>query len=342
MDYANAGKLGVFANAVDRGSLSPSQFVRFSLAKISGETPALPEDYDTTRDPFLLRHYHPPLFIYLVSAVSHFESERAIRSVQLLGALAFILVVLSSYWSLSASPRWCGLLLVSLLALWMSLMLFENLSFHGWEAVWTVSSAALLSRWLSDERGPPWGILLCISLVFVFLTLEIGVVVWVASVLCIFIWPPSKFRGEDGKFAWSLLVRGAAFALLLVVMVWPGSIVKVSFLKIPSLYLYRIWLGEEYASVSGNLPSLLNLFAPILTLGPMALLWLLVYHRNDTPRWGPFLVLGGCYGLSIVSFALRPIYLLPALALIFSVGDFWAGAVIQALLESIEGLAEPR
>jgi hypothetical protein len=63
VDYLDAAKLGVWANATDAGSLSPGEFVRFSLAKRSGRAVALPPGYDEERDPLLVRHYHPPFVV---------------------------------------------------------------------------------------------------------------------------------------------------------------------------------------------------------------------------------------------------------------------------------------
>src|SRR5262245_7238928 len=80
VDYVNAAKLGVPANAWDIGSLSPREFLKFGLSKVRGESPALPDSYDEQRDPFVLRHHHPPLVIFLLSTVARSRSERVMRS----------------------------------------------------------------------------------------------------------------------------------------------------------------------------------------------------------------------------------------------------------------------
>lgn len=312
VDYVNVAEQGVFVNALDQGSLSPLEFVRFSMAKISGRTPKLPDEYSESRDPFLQRHYHPPLIIYLISPFSKSKNERVIRSVQLVGAFAFIFVVLLSYRSISFSTGWYGSILVTLLAIWMSQIFFKYLTFHGWSAVWTTSSAALMGQWLFAGRSIRRGFLLCLSLALVFLTLEIGLVVWVGSMLCMLIWG-GRTPGKAGwQLPWRPLLIGLALTLLLVVLAWPGSILKASLLKIPSYYLYRIWLGDEYASVSSLLPNIINSSLPILILGPLAFSWLFFFHRADMSRWGPFLVIGGLYGIVMVFFSLRIEYILPA------------------------------
>lgn len=315
VDYVKAARLGAWANAFERGSLSLPQFVRFARAKISGTNPVLPDGYDESRDPLLLRHYHPPLVVLLLSAVSSSRDERVIRSVQLLGALALTLTVVFSYWSIS-SVGWPGALLVSLLTLWMSQGLFSFVSSHGWEAVWTTATAVFLSRWLEAGKSSA-GLLLCASLALAFLTLESGLFVWAAAVMCLVIWrSPSPSPEGTAAFLWRYLAVGTVLTILFAVAVWPGCVVKVSCLKIPALHLYKLWLREEYSIRSSNVsPSeLLTSLAPTFALGLLASLWLFLTQRSDLRRWGPFVVIGGLYGVLMARFAIAPRYLLPALA----------------------------
>ncbi len=311
VDYVLAASRGPWVNATERGSLSLLQYGRFALAKLSGKEPVLPPEYDESQDPLLLRHYHPPFVVLLLSPVSWTRSERAIRSVQLLGGLALSCAVTLSYLSLSRPPGWCGMLLISLLILWTIPRLFSSLSFHGWEAVWTTASAALLGRWLSTGAKAA-GVLLCASLAMALVTLETGLLLWVASILSVLVWGFSAGRGVT--LCWRHIATGIFLTVVFVVVVWPGSVLKGSLVKIPAVYLYRIWLGEEYTGVIGGLPRTLGSLLPLLVLGPAACLWLFLSHREHLARWGPSVVVGGVYGLAMARFALNPQYLLPALA----------------------------
>lgn len=313
VDYVNAAQLGPQANALERGSLSPIQFVNFALTKMSGKRSGLPAGYDERRDPLLLRHYHPPFVVFLLSAVSPFRSERLIRGVQLVGALALTLTIAFSYRSLSGSVGWSGMLLVMLLTLWLVRLLFASVSFHGWAAVWATTTAALLGRWLSARTGII-AFFLCTSLALMLLTLETGILVWAGAILCLVFWGASTGRPGEDRFPWRPLVQGTGLTTLFVVLVWPGSVIQASLLKIPALYAYRIWLGEEYAGVSGQWPILVRALVPLLVLSPLACLCLFLVDRAGLPRWGPFVVVGGLYGLALARFALQPQYLLPAFA----------------------------
>lgn len=313
VDYVNAAKLGAWANVVEMGSLSPSHFISFALAKLSGSDPTLPAGYDESQDPLLLRHYHPPFVVLLLSGVSASKDERVIRSVQLLGALAFSCVIVFSYRSISDSAEWSGMLLVSLLTLWMSQMLFGWVSFHGWEAVWVTASAALMGQWLSFGKRA-MGVFLCASLALALLTLQTGMFVWAGAILCMAIWRTAPSQGGGTGFAWQHLAVGAVLVALFVVAVWPGSLTKASLPKIFALYFYLIWLGDEYAAVPSFFMEHARLLLPMLVLGSLACFWLIFVNRAQIRRWGPSVVVGSIYAIGIVRFALRPEYLLPALA----------------------------
>ena len=311
VDYVNAAGLGPWANMAERGSLRLSDFVAFAFAKISNRPFAFPEGHEEARDPLLLRHYHPPFVVLLLAPVSWTRSERAIRSVQLLGGLTLSCVVAMSYLSLSGQPGWSGVLLISLLILWTIPGLFSSLSFHGWEAVWTTASAALLGRWL-NTRATAVGVLLCASLAMALVTLETGLLLWLASILSLLVWGVSARRGV--ALCRRHLATGIFLTVVFALVAWPGSLLKGSLVKIPAVYLYRIWLGEEYTGVLGGLPRTFGSLLPLLVLGPAACLWLFVRDREHRARWGPSVVVGGVYGLAMTRFALNPQYLLPALA----------------------------
>jgi len=177
----NAARLGIEVNALEKGSLSPSEFVQFGLSKIRRADVVLPDRYDEQRDPFILRHGHPPFVVFLLSLVADSRSERVIRSVQLFGSGVFTCAVILSYVATTRVVQWPGLLLVSLLALWMARLAFGSVSFHGWEATWATVTAALLAllRGPMPVSGRVIGVGLSTVLALAALTLETGLVLWV-------------------------------------------------------------------------------------------------------------------------------------------------------------------
>jgi hypothetical protein len=315
VDYVQAARKGVAANALERDSLSASEFYRFARSKQAGGEPVLPAGYDEAKDPFLLRHFHPPLAIYMTSVVASVigaEDERAYRAAQLLGALVFIVTLLLSYRWLTESPTWAGLLIVSALAYWLSLVLFASLAMHGWMAVWTVAASAFASRWIS-VRGMRVGLLLCVCLAFSLLTLETGVVALAGVFVSLALWGrvAPTLRSRE---LWRDTAVGVVIVALVVVALWPGAVLKISLAKALAMHVYRVRLGQEYAAVgekAGRVYS--SLYAPML-LALAACAWLFATQRAGIRRWGAFFVLGAISLLVMVKFAVSPMYLAPGLA----------------------------
>jgi len=314
VDYVNAAKLGSSANALESGSLWPLEFLRFALSKAQGRDPILPDEYDESLDPFILRHFHPPFVVFLLTTISPSRSERVIRSVQVLGSLLLILAMMLSYRIISDSSGWAGAVVVSLFALWIVRLVFASVSFHGWEAIWSTTAAVLIAR-LCPPAGAPRAVLwigLCITLAVSLLTLETGLAVWLAAVLW-FVGFRLAYMGHGRMgLGFRNLIRGVLIALLLIALVWPAVIVKLSLLKTIAIYAYRVQLGKEYMTVSYG--RIARQVLPVLVLGPVLLLWLLFRARRDCGRWGPFAAVASVYGMSVIPFALQPHYLGPAIA----------------------------
>jgi hypothetical protein len=312
VDYVNAARLGIASNMVDEGSLSPAEYFRLAKAKYFKQAPELPASYYEGKDPLYLRHLHPPLGVYLLSPVARFGSERTLRSVQFLGAILFIGITLLGHRSLSRHPSWAGTLVVGALALWAVWVLFASISFHGWAGIGATASAALTSRWLaSGDRAA--GVLLCVALAFTFLALESGLFVWAGTAFCLLLWPPRSEMSSVWKPRSYYLLRGLFIVVCFVIVIWPGSLLKVTLLKSILVYGYRIFVvGKEYVGVSSSWAELLQALLPLITLAPLACAWLWACARTETQRWGPFAVIGVVYAAALARFALVPAYILPA------------------------------
>jgi hypothetical protein len=310
-DYAAAGKLGVLANALETGSMSPEAFLKFGVGKVRKEPVQLPVGYEESNDPFLLRHLHPPFVTYIVSLSSINTTERTLRISQMLGAIAFIIACMFCYCSIFNTSTWCGLLIVSSLALWCVQLLFRNLSFHGWEAVWIVTTATCLRLWLDRPDSVQRSVALCLSIALAILTLETGLLLPIAAVICMVLW---RNRNIYVQIPWLRITQIALATIAIVLLLWPGGASKATWLKIPAMYLYRFKLGEEYAGVGDVLQTILIELAPVVVLMIPALIWLFVKERDSINRWGPLAVVSLVYGLGIGHFVLRIDYILPAFA----------------------------
>jgi hypothetical protein len=335
VDYVNAAKQGVWANLTERGSLTPQEYIAFARSKLLGRPPNLPPNYEEARDPFNLRHFHPPFVVVLLSPLSDMRSERLLRSIQLLGALSFISVVLLSYRGLSPTPKATGYLTVSVLVVWAARLLFSSISMHGWEAVWVTAVAALLSRWLRDGQRGTWAAL-CASLALALFTLETGLIVCVIAALCILVWSPATVAA---RASWCWVVLGTASVILFVMIIWPGVILKASLIKSVLLYLYRMKSMEEYSSVSKQSLYLVWTLLPVWLPSIPAISWLVLADRSNVRRWAPYVVVGSVYSVALLRFAVSPSYVVaaigPLICVIGLVADNLSSVRIRVLVTGV-------
>jgi len=318
VDYLNAARQGVIGNALERNSRSAVEFLRFAQAKKSGAT-YVSEGYDENVDPFLIRHFHPPLVIYLQAAIvgwSNHPGERLVRAVQLLGGFVFLFALFASYRNLSGGFHWPGLLIVAVLGVWMCFFLFSSVQFHGWAAIWSLATAAFLSTWLAKPE--PWrGILVCLSVALSTLTLETGLIVLVGVLVSVFFWKPQI---DSRQKRWRLYAIGLLLIAVFTFLLWPGGLIKISPLKTLAMHIYRVRLGEEYSGVS--FVSIGKSLAPILIVIVPACVWVVYARRDEARRWGPFVTIGAIYAVTLIKFAIGTHYLLPALAPLVTVTGY--------------------
>jgi hypothetical protein len=110
------------------------------------------------------------------------------------------------------------------------------------------------------------------------------------------------------------LALGGVWALLFLVAIWPGAALKLSLVKITGFHLYRVGRGEEYAETLQHFSEHLSPILPLLMLCLLSAAYLVWKCRSDSSKWGPFLVVGLLYGVSMIRFVISPQYLVPALA----------------------------
>jgi hypothetical protein len=302
VDYVNASSLGAAANLWDAGALGPKDVWALVLAK-AGSQPALVDPlYREQGDPLVLRHYHPPLVVLLMTLIPR-GSEQLARLVQAGGAVALLFSLAWSFRRLGGSGR-SGLLLVLMLGMWMVRHLFANLSFHGWLAVWVVLVATRLRLRACEARGG-LDLRLTVALAAAGLTLESAALVWIAAAGYLLI-HGARLRG---------IIVTLSLAFLLVVLAWPGAVCHLSMARTAGLYVYRILaVGEEYRDVSSRLPAILVALLPggLAYLAVSVALTKQQFNRDETllPLW----MMSTAYLSGLVVFALGPQYLLPGFA----------------------------
>lgn len=314
VDYVNAARLGLITNLLDRNSLSPIEYWKFAESKAKRQAPILPADYDESRDTLNIRHYHPPLVVAMMSILPEPATERECRAVQLVGALLFSVVVLLAYVRASANPTYTGFVVVVLLVIWMNVFLFSWITFHGWMAIWATAATMFFTRWL-EERDKVAGGICCLCAAFSLLSLETGALLLSGMGICLFIWRPRPSTQAEKRDYLRQIILGALLIGLIVVILWPGAITKISLAKAFAIYIYRIKEGQEYAVGRLNFQALSVLAIILLTLVTIATRRQLRDQARG-PCWGPYLIISCLYLAALSRFALSITYILPAFGLI--------------------------
>jgi hypothetical protein len=313
VDYVNAARKGVVTNLWERGSLSVPAYVRFAYDKIRHRPPHLPAGYDEGNDPFKLRHGHSPAVVAAMAPFAHTHSERVIRLVQLLGALALTVALVVAYRLVSPSWTWPGLVVILVVAPWYGWHMFRTVQFHGWATVWLCLAVAFLCRWLTGGRDRKWGLALCASLAALILTLESSAFVLLGVVVCLAIWVRGLGRRARTPWIRQYLLPGLLTVLAMTIVVWPGLVTKGGLLKLPAERYYQVFLGASDVYYFNSSADLLSYLLPaVVGVGVLAYLWR--RHRDQALRWGPLVVIAAVYLASVLRLAVSETYFLPALA----------------------------
>lgn len=300
-NYVAAARMGVGANLLERGSMAPGEFLRMARVKRGGLPYETPAGYDEARDPLLRRHYHPPAVVaWLALLPTH--RERIPRLAQLLAGAAFIGLVIQLYLRVCPRPNGAGLVAIAALACWAAALGFAALSFHGWEAAAALMAAVASGRWLETRRTRDLviaGLATGASL----LILVTGIYVVAAVAVTLLFAPGAATRRERMR----AIATSVGLAAVTVVLVWPGTILRASALKIPAFHLYRAHIGSEFGAVSSRLPVVAAAMAP---LAAGAVCALLAKRPWPAPIVG-LLAMGTAYTIGLIPLALMPVYLVP-------------------------------
>jgi hypothetical protein len=318
VDYLNAARMGLTANALDSGGLGYGGLSEMIRAKYRGAAPSLPDGYDEVSDPVVVRHYHPPGMVYPHLPVALAEGERASRAPLLVGLLLFTALFSLTAGRISSPPSPWGWGLVGLAGAWLGLLGFTRIHGHGWLAAWTLAVAFGLATWRSRGWSRGRGLTLA-ALVLSGLTLESAAILWGAA---------AAFLLRDGRRLGiprrdvAITFAGAAAG---VVLLWPGVLVNGSPLHIAALYGYRIVWGEEYSALGARLLASVLPYLPAVALAALALgtRWTkagegephspaAVSSSGDPRLRRALLVVGAAYGAPMLLVSMGPTYLLPA------------------------------
>jgi len=294
-DYAFDAGMGLAANYTDSPTLPLPQFLREGLGrgKSASERGALSEAIRNSNDIIFYRHWHGPLYFYfLIPATAFTHDEHTLRTLGLaIPILSFLVIALGCLWLTGGNEGWLQAILCSALFLWSWTTLGSTeLAPHQLFACccllglfFLAKIAATGQRRFLYAAGFAAGLAFC--------TLEVTFVLVATIIVVAFL--------ERRRLAldWSTAFRALAVFVATVFVLWPGAILKLSFVK---AYLFMAYLAIFRKSPWGNqglLETWITRFqnAPLEWLLIAVAVGLFVFNRGlrEKRTLYPFLIFAG-------------------------------------------------
>jgi hypothetical protein len=294
-DYCYAAKLGIAANFLDSPTMPVAEFVRIGLSR--GKDPqqasqlsALIRESD---DVLLYRHWHGPLYFYWLALTARLQlDERQMRLCALIFPVGTLVIIyLGALWIFAGRPGNLAAICGAVLFAWTATTVRSTeLAPHQAFAMCFVACLIFLSKMIATgERRYFYGAIVCATLSCCLL--EVGNVALLTIVVCGFL--QRKQLAAD----WPFVFRSLATFFATLLVVWPGAIFKLSFVKgylgLAYLAAFRKspWGGETFVEVWQKRWST----APVewLVIVAAVLLWLFVRRPQPGRRMlYPFAIAG--------------------------------------------------
>lgn len=315
-DYMYAAGRGFLANYLDNPSLSFLEYVRMGLRGSSdpGQSSDLSQSVRQAGDVFFYRHAHGPLYFYWLNALSHWsKNEHFIRSSgTIFPMLTAAIIYFGCLWILPTGQGLLAAIFGCLLYLLSPAVIRTvEVAPHQMFTVWFIGTLVLLAKLLVTGDRRIWYAAVVVTAI-AFCTLEVTFVLIAVMLVCSYL--ERKRLQVDWRFAASSL---GLFAACVVVM-HPGAILKLAFVK---SYLYYAYLSLRRTAVWGDV-TFFDTWAERFNNSPVE--WILiaagvvflVRDRNLPGRRQalPFLMFGGLMLTTMLRvFTLGVRYVLPFL-----------------------------
>lgn len=226
-DYMYAAGLGLAANWTDSGSMPIGDFVRAGLR--DGDRRHLSELIRSGNDVLFYRHFHGPLFHYVLVPLARLHlSERATRMAIL--AIPCISLAIVYFGGLWIGKR--GLFPAALFLSSYAVIGSTEVAPHQLFALCALASLILLLKAIETKDRRYWyGAIVAAALGFC--TLEIAFVLVATLAICCCI---ERVRWRVGA---AFIAKSVGLFIVIVFVVWPAAIMKLSFLKAYAVLAYE-------------------------------------------------------------------------------------------------------
>lgn len=299
-DYIYAGTRGFWKNYIDAGSLPLWDFIQKGLelrddpskrAEISG----LARSQD---DISMYRHFHGPLYAYWVAFWSKLgvtDNEAMFRSTGLIAHTATSLVLMLAYWSLfPAWPRVGGLVAGALFLFNRTgLITASEVTQHLLFVLTAAITLWMLGLFCKTFETRYWYAMMA-SLALALATLESAFLIGLTiAVVLLLLYRPIRERWPDFRQQLLLLVKGIGVFLLVLFVVWPAGIFKLSALRGFLFLAYMSLERKTFFAAIGPWTVWVQKFESSpweIALGAVAfvlgwLLWRKFEYRRETLPW---------------------------------------------------------
>ncbi len=213
-DYMYAASLGFAANWTDTPSIPISDFVQAGLGRAGRQR--LSERIRRGNDVLFYRHFHGPLFHYLLIPLSRLSlSEHQVRTALLAIPCLTLAAIYFGFQSWMAA-----LLFISSYTVLRS----TELAPHQLLVLCSLASLILLMKAVATGRRRYWYCSV-LAAALAFCTLEIAYVLLLTLAICCFV-QRQQWRVDSG-----FIVKSLAVFLATVLAIWPAALVRLSCLK---------------------------------------------------------------------------------------------------------------
>ncbi|KMQ50918.1 hypothetical protein CHISP_2060 [Chitinispirillum alkaliphilum] len=330
-DYAYAVNQGFVANYLDIPNVSFIQFVSMGVNKGMDRSKwsSLSEEIRSSGDINFYRHFHAPLYYYYLIIVNYIANgnEHLLRYSTSLFTLITAIILIMVIWFLMKPISNPSILLLPFVGLLTSPAFVKTNVFitpHGMYAAISLLTLMMIAM-LIKTKDRIYFTSSCICLGISLLTFEYTPFLFAVFIIALYM-NRNAFVNEWGRKQFiSYTFRGVLIIGLVVLILWPAGIIKLSLLKNYMFFTYfAIFRGGEYGSIS-----LFQVWVNRISESPIEYLFFLIsiiyIARNyKSFKWlQPFLL----YALLVFSVTLRnrshmPQYvssMIPSLYVIFGV-----------------------
>ncbi len=328
-DYMYAASIGFASNWIDARSISTADFARAGIRRDGRQW--LSQTIRTGNDVLFYRHFHGPVFYYLLIPATRLHlTERAARTALLAIPCASLAVVyFGCLWLVAGAAAFPTALMASMLFL-SSYSVIESteLAPHALFALCSLGSLILLLKAIASGGRHYWyGAVMAAAVAFC--TLEVALVLLVTLAICG--WLERKRWQADRRF----LANSFAVFLATVLVLWPAAILRLSFLKAYAVLGY-LAVSREFA---GGSASFLETWRSRMVHSPLEWVLILaagiVLFRTRSRRLSPLAI----FAALMILATLRVLTITPRYSLVFVPAlDLLAGL---ALVPSIGPLRRP-